>query len=59
MFSETNLGRAMDRVYEAGAQRLFTEASKTASSTFYIDAMAYHFDTTSVSVYGDYELQDQ
>ena len=59
MFSETNLGRAMDRVYEAGAQRLFTEVSMKALSTFDIDAKAYHFDTTSVSVYGDYELQDE
>jgi len=28
-------------------------------STFGIDARAYHFDTTSVSVYGDYELQGE
>jgi len=53
-FSDTNLGRALDAVFEAGPARIVTELGIRASWIFSLDRGAIHYDTTSVSVWGDY-----
>jgi len=55
-FCDTNLGRAMDKIFEAGTLKIFSQLSQNAISVYDIDARRVHFDTTSVSVYGDYDL---
>ena len=57
LFNDTNLGRAMDKVYAAGAHKIFTQVSHNAIDGFELDTRAHHFDTTSVSVYGDYDYE--
>ena len=57
-FCDTNLGRAMDKIFESGTLKIFSQLSQNAISVFDVDARRVHFDTTSVSVYGDYDLAD-
>ena len=57
-FCDTNLGRAMDKIFEAGTLKIFSQLAQNAISVFDVDARRVHFDTTSVSVYGDYDLYD-
>jgi transposase len=58
LFSDYNLGRALDRIHEAGTQRIFSQIAQNALDVFDIDTRRAHFDTTSISVYGDYDLTD-
>ncbi|MBL0714550.1 MAG: IS1634 family transposase [Desulfosarcina sp.] len=58
LFCDTNLGRAMDKIFETGTLKIFSQLSQNAISVFDVDARRVHFDTTSVSVYGDYDLAD-
>jgi transposase len=57
-FNDTTLGRAMDAVYEAGTEQLFSQVALAAASSFPLDVdlRHVHFDTTSVSVWGDYAM---
>ena len=57
-FCDTNLGRAMDKIFETGTLKIFSQLAQNAISVFDVDARRVHFDTTSVSVYGDYDLAD-
>lgn len=57
-FCDTNLGRSMDKIFETGTQKIFSQLAQNALSAFEIDPRRLHFDTTSVSVYGDYDLLD-
>ena len=57
-FDDTNLGRAMDKTYETGAQKIFSQISQNAIGCFKLNTSGYHFDTTSVSVFGDYDCED-
>ncbi len=57
-FDDTNLGRAMDKIYETGAQKVFSQISQNAIGCFKLNTSGYHFDTTSVSVFGDYDCED-
>ncbi|MGD9211703.1 MAG: IS1634 family transposase, partial [Desulfobacteraceae bacterium] len=58
LFCDYNLGRSMDQIYETGTQKVFSQLAYNALSVFEIDARRLHFDTTSVNVYGDYDLVD-
>ncbi len=58
LFCDTNLGRAMDKIFETGTLKIFSQLSQNAISVFDVDVRRVHFDTTSVSVYGDYDLAD-
>ncbi len=53
-FSDDNVGRMLDRLYETGTQRIFSALSVAALERFPISTEHVHFDTTSVSLYGDY-----
>jgi len=46
-FSDDNVGRAMDRIFAAGTQRVFSTLSVAAMEQFASTAKHVHFDTTS------------
>ena len=54
-FNDVNVGRFLDKVFDVGAVKIFKEISMRAVSKFGLDCRHVHFDTTSRSVYGDYE----
>lgn len=53
-FNDTTVARAMDAVYEQGTMKVFSTIAQNAVSLFSCDLRYLHFDTTSVSVWGDY-----
>ncbi len=53
-FSDYTVGRVLDRAYNYGTSKIFSEISRRALSCFNIDTKHLSFDTTSVSVSGDY-----
>ena len=57
-FCDYNLGRSMDKIFETGTQKIFSQLAQNALVGFEIDPRRLHFDTTSVNVYGDYDLID-
>jgi transposase len=57
-FCDTNLGRSMDKIFETGTQKIFSQLAQNALTVFEVDPRRLHFDTTSVSVFGDYDLVD-
>jgi len=57
-FTDHNVGRVLDKLYETGAQSIFSQLSQNAVNGFELDTKAAHYDTTSVSVCGDYDQQD-
>ncbi len=54
--NDTAVGRAMDMIFDAGAQKLFSEVAFQAASLIPLDMSYVHFDTTSVNVWGDYDI---
>lgn len=58
LFCDYNVGRSMDQIYETGTQKIFSQLAHNALTFFEIDARRLNFDTTSVNVYGDYDLVD-
>lgn len=50
LFSDHNLARVLDKVYESGTQSIFSKLSQKAVQRFAIDTRKVHFDTTSVPV---------
>jgi transposase len=59
IFNDDNVGRVMDRIYETGTTKIFSELSLRALKEFGIESSYVHFDTTSVTVYGEYESSKQ
>jgi transposase len=55
LFCDHNLGRVLDKIFDTGTQAIFSKLSQNAVKRFDIDSRKVHFDTTSISVYGDYE----
>jgi transposase len=53
-FCDHNVGRVLDRIYEAGPSRIFGEVARRAAVIFELDTRAGHWDSTSVSVWGEY-----
>jgi transposase len=54
-FCDHNLGRIMDKIYETGTQKIFSAIAKNAVDNFGVDTRKVNFDTTSISVWGDYD----
>ena len=52
--NDDTVGRVLDRLYEIGTMKLFTACAVRADQVFGLDKRYVHFDTTSVSVYGEY-----
>jgi len=59
LFCDYNLGRVIDKIYDTGTHAIFSRLSQNAVRQFGIDTRKVHFDTTSISVYGDYELTEK
>jgi len=55
-FCDHNLGRVMDRIYETGTQKIFSAIAKNAVDAFGVDPRKVNFDTTSINVWGDYDV---
>lgn len=55
-FNDTTVGRAMEEIFAAGAVNVFSEVSFQACRRFELDMSNIHFDTTSVNVWGDYDV---
>jgi transposase len=58
-FTDHNIGRALDKIFETGTQKIFGQLSQNAVNGFQIKPTGAHYDTTSVSVYGDYTLTEE
>lgn len=58
-FSDYNLGRVLDKIHQTGTQKVFSSIAQNAVTAFDIDAKRVHFDTTSISVFGDYIYSDE
>ena len=56
VFNDYNVGRVLDKAHEIGAIKIFSMISKRAVDVFEVDSRHVSFDTTSVSVFGDYDL---
>jgi len=54
MLNDDAIGRALDRVYAYGTWKIFSEVCLEAFSNFGVDCSVVHQDTTSVSVWGEY-----
>lgn len=59
VFNDDNVGRVLDRLFEAGTQKLFSALSQHAVERLAIPIKHLHHDTTSVNVYGDYRSSAQ
>jgi transposase len=57
-FSDHNIARAMDKAYDVGTLKIYSSIATNAISVFGVEAKHVNFDTTSVSVQGDYDLYD-
>ena len=53
-FNDTNIGRSLDAVFNAGASKIITEIGVNATKIFNLDPTTVSYDTTSTSVWGDY-----
>jgi hypothetical protein len=51
-------GRVLDRLYDFGPMRLFTACAVRAATRFGLQRRYVHFDTTSRSVWGDYQFAE-
>lgn len=54
-FCDDNLGRILDRIFDYGSQKLFSEISIASLRSFSVPTKNVHVDTTSVSVWGRYK----
>ena len=54
-FNDTTVARAMDAVFDVGAEKVFSAVAFKASCEFSLDTKHVHFDTTSVNVWGGYD----
>jgi transposase len=56
--NDDTVGRVLDRLYDFGTMRLFTACAVRAATRFGLERRYVHFDTTSRSVWGDYEFAE-
>jgi transposase len=54
-FNDDAIGRVLDRVYNFGTWKLFSLVCLKAFQNFEVDCSVAHHDTTSASVWGEYE----
>lgn len=55
-FSDYTVARVLDKAFDIGTIKIFNEISKNALEVFEISSEHVSFDTTSISVCGDYDL---
>ena len=56
--NDDTAGRVLDRLYDFGTMRLFTACAVRAAMRFSLERRYVHFDTTSRSVWGDYQFAE-
>ena len=56
-FNDDMLGRFLDAVYEYGSTKLFTEIAFEIGTEHQLLGHTAHFDTSTLSVYGEYESE--
>src|ERR671932_89269 len=56
--NDETAGRVLDRLYDFGTMRLFTACAVRAAMRFSLERRYVHFDTTSRSVWGDYQFAE-
>ena len=54
-FKDYNVARVLDKAYNTGTMKIFTEISRRAVLLFDVETVHVSFDTTSISVFGEYE----
>lgn len=52
-FQDDTVGRILERLYATGTMKVFTACAVRADRVFGFDKRYVHFDTTSITVYGD------
>ena len=57
-FTDDTVGRVLDRLYDFGTMRLFPDCAVRAVTRFDLERRYVHFDTTSRSVWGDYQFAE-
>jgi transposase len=58
-FNDDALGRVLEKVFETGTMKIFTELATRALLAFGVDKSGkvhVHYDTTSINVWGDYDF---
>jgi transposase len=58
-FDDDTVGRVLDRLYDTGTMKVFTACAVRADHVFGFDKRYVHFDTTSMTVYGEYVLPEE
>jgi transposase len=53
-FQDDTVGRVLERLYATGTMKVCTACAVRADRVFGFDKRYVHFDTTSITVYGDY-----
>src|SRR5438132_572994 len=53
-FQDDTAGRVLDRLYATGTMKVFTACAVRADRVFGFDKRYVHFDTTSITVHGEY-----
>ena len=53
-FQDDTVGRVLERLYATGTMKVFTACAVRADRVFGFDKRYVHFDTTSITVYGEY-----
>jgi len=56
--NDDTAGRGLDRLYDFGTMRLFTACAVRAAMRFGLERRYVHFDTTSRSVWGEYQFAE-
>jgi len=54
-FSDTNIARSLDAIFKAGSSKIITELGMNATNIFHLDPSIPSYDTTSVSLWGNYK----
>jgi transposase len=58
-FNDDTVGRVLDRLYDMGTMKLFTACAVRAATQFGLERRYVHFDTTSHSVWGEYDFPEE
>jgi transposase len=58
-FQDDTVGRVLERLYDTGTMKVFTACAVRADRAFGFDKRYVHFDTTSLTVYGDYRPPEE
>ena len=58
-FDDDTVGRVLDRLYATGTMKVFTACAVRADQALHFDKRYVHFDTTSMTVYGEYAPSEE